>query len=101
MFLTIRYFIADLIYLLENNAPGKLGGKKKKDKEKSSDQDSKSDQESKLHKSKTVIRVIFQVIITITILAICIPIILKGNYSSESKQMAWGLLGTISGYWLR
>lgn len=81
MFLTIRYFLADLQYLFESKEDLTLGGKR--------------------NKGKTTIRVFAQVIITIVILATCVPVVVKQDYSSETKQIASGLLGTVIGYWFR
>ena len=81
MFLTFRFFIADLQYLFEKKEHLSLGGKRSK--------------------AKSIIRIILQVVITITILITCIPIVASQSQSSESKQIASGLLGTVVGYWFR
>jgi hypothetical protein len=81
MFLTIRFLIADLQYLLEKKEHLNLGGKRSK--------------------AKAIVRLILQIVITITILAACIPIVASNSRSSESKQIASGLLGTVVGYWFR
>jgi hypothetical protein len=83
MFLKLKFFLADVRALLKtepNPLAGVLG--------------------VKTDRGRTLLRVWMQVIISGAVLSLDAWVILDPNQSQQNKDLAFGTLGTVIGYWL-
>jgi hypothetical protein len=84
MFVTIRFFLADLRVIFGgglNPFVGVLGGRD--------------------DKPTAVTRVAMQIIVSLVILILAGVVLSGPGYSDKTKELVAGLLGTVIGYWLR
>jgi hypothetical protein len=52
-------------------------------------------------KARTIVRVLMQVLITLTVLVAGTAVILNPNQHVGMEKAVWGAFGTLVGYWLR
>lgn len=81
MFLTIKFFLADLRFLLQKKPHDFLGGKARK--------------------TSTKIRLLAQVLVSLAVLILGFILMLDHTQDKDTKQFGAGFIGTVVGYWLR
>jgi hypothetical protein len=51
--------------------------------------------------SLSTIRLVMQIVVSLALLLACLLVVLSNKYDPNSKHWAFGMLGTIVGFWLR